>query len=329
MSKKLYKSYYSIRRLPKNIEEVDTEIFNHELKRYIQPTFIKNVHKVVAFNEIIVSLSSFTYFKKYTFFGDKTFLERVKRIIKRYLMSNKKTLTIDKGIWFTDHKSHVFFHWIFDSLMRAEASIDYNKEYPLIVPEKFYNQSFIKDSLDHLNLNFIVMKDNQLYRIKDLLLVTKTSLTGNYNEKILDKLKIRFTKNMVKQELNFNQNLFIYRKKGQSRAIHNFEELKPIIAKYGYQLIQFEDYTFNQKINLLSNCKNLVGVFGSGLSSMLFLPQGAKIAEIRQKGDYKNNAYFSLASSLKLDYYYQFYDLIDNKISLDPKTLDNLLKELN
>lgn len=41
---------------------------------------------------------------------------------------------------------------------------------------------------------------------------------------------------------------------------------------------------------------------------MLFMRNGTSVLELRLKDDKTNLCYFSLASALKLDYYYQFCD---------------------
>ena len=59
---------------------------------------------------------------------------------------------------------------------------------PLLVPEEFYKKAFIAESLDLLGLNYYVLEKNHIYKIKELLITSKTAETGNYNEKILKNL---------------------------------------------------------------------------------------------------------------------------------------------
>ena len=125
----------------------DLDLFKHEFSKNIPNAYLLKRKNITYFNSIIISATKLTYFKKYSFFGDKTTIERFKRIIKSWLTSDKNKIIIEKGIWFTDHKSHVYFHWLMDSLQRAEISFEYQKEYPLLLPEELYEKPFVVERL--------------------------------------------------------------------------------------------------------------------------------------------------------------------------------------
>ena len=333
MKKVLHESYISVRKMPKNLSSKDLPLFEHEETRSIKSSYFFDRKSIFIFNSIVISFRGLTYFKNYTFFGDKTLIERIKRIVKAYRDTNKKnTVLLEKGIWFTDHKSHVYFHWLFDSLQRAMLVVDKNKNLPLLVPEELFKKDYISQSLKFLNLNYIVLKSNNIYKVKRLTLTSKTALSGNYNEKILASLVQLFKKNSKTTDshsiIKNTENLFIYRNRSVGRDIYNFDELQKILFKYDYSLIKFEDYSYSEKIQILGQCKNLVGMFGSGLSNMIFLNEGSNLIEIRHKNDSKNNAFFSLASALNLNYYYESFSLTDKGCVVDIKNIDNLLKKL-
>lgn len=210
--------------------------------------------------------------------------------------------------------------------------VDENKNIPLLVPEELFKKDYISQSLQFLNLNYIVLKSNHIYKVKKLTITSKTALSGNYNEKILASLVQLFKKKSEKTGsssiIKNPENLFIYRNKSVGRDIYNFDELQKILSNYDYSLIKFEDYSYLEKIQILSQCKNLMGMFGSGLSNMIFLNEGSNLIEIRHKSDSKNNAFFSLASALNLNYYYGGFSLTDKGCVVELKNIDNLLKNL-
>lgn len=328
MKKVIFEQYLSSRKHPKNLINSDLKLFSHEFEKNIPKSYIFFEKKIYSFNSIIFSIRKLKYFKKYSFFGDKTFIERIKIIFKNYLHSSKKVRIIEKGTWFIDNKSHVYFHWILDALERSELAIDYLNEYPLLIPEEFYKKDFISESLDHLKLNYLVLKQNQVYKIKKLLVTSKTAETGNYNEEILRNLINRFKINASTFEKNPVNNIFIYRNPKIGRNIKNFDEIKVILEKHNYEIINLEDYSYSEKIVLLDNCNNLLGMFGSGLSNMIFLNESKNLIEIRNLNDNKNNAFYSLASACDLNYYYLFFELNNQGCYVDPLILDNLLKDL-
>ena len=328
MKKIIFQESLSVRKRPLNLSDNDLSLFTHEFEKMIPESYIFFEKKMYSFNSIIFSLRKFRYFKNYSFFGDKTFIERIKIILKNYFMSSKKVRTIEKGTWFTDNKSHVYFHWILDALERCELAIDYLDEYPLLVPEEFYKKAFIAESLDLLGLNYYVLEKNYIYKIKELLITSKTAETGNYNEKILKNLINRFKLNAKIPVVNTNKNIFIYRDSKIGRDIKNFKEIKHILDKHNYEIVNFEDYSYDEKIAILKYCENLLGMFGSGLSNMIFLDKAKNLIEIRNLNDYKNNAFYSLSSACDLNYYYLFFELKDDGCYVDPTILDNLLNKL-
>lgn len=328
MSEILFEKSISFRNPPKNLITNDTYLFNHELKREIKSSYIFFEKNVYTFNKNIFSLRKFKYFKKYSFFGDKNLPQRLKIIIKSFLRSSKNIQIIENGSWIIDNKSHVYFHWIFDALERSELINEQITDYPLLIPEEFYKKEFVSESLEHLKHKFIILRKNQVYKIKNLLITSKTALTGNYNEEILEKLIERFKNNSVPNQIESKKNIFIYRDSKIGRNIENFEEIKPILDKHKYEVVDFENYTFSEKVSLLSGCESLIGLFGSGLSNMIFLDKGKNLIEIRREDDSKNNAFFSLASACGLDYYYLFFELNNQGCFVDSSALDNLLEKL-
>lgn len=75
--------------MPKNLSSEDLPLFEHEEIRRIKSSYFFERSSVFIFNSIVLSFRGLTYFKNYTFFGDKTFLERIKRIVKAYKVTNK------------------------------------------------------------------------------------------------------------------------------------------------------------------------------------------------------------------------------------------------
>ena len=70
-----------------------------------------------------------------------------------------------------------------------------------------------------------------------------------------------------------------------------------------------------------------MGIFGR-LTNMIFLNKNSNLIEIRHYGDKTNNAFFSLASAVGLNYYYEFYYFDSEGLKVDFKKLDNLLSSL-
>jgi len=325
MKKILVSSTTVSRKWPKNLSKYDNYLFEDEKERKIGNSYIFYEKNVRYFNAVIISIWKLKYYKNYSFFGDKTTLQRVKRILKNFLLSKDNIETIEAGTWCTDNKSHVYFHWLFDALQRAELASKYLDEYPLLIPERYIENKFIIDTLDHLNFKYKILEENKIYKVKNLLITSKTALTGNYHPEILDRLVERFRVNASTEGVESYKNIFIYRKSSLGRSIVNFEEIETLLLEYEYKIIEFEQFSFSEKIALLENTKNLVGLFGSGLSNMIYLKAGSNVVELRRKHDNKNNAFYSLANSRNINYYYGFFNITNQGCLVDKEALRNIL----
>ena len=125
--------------------------------------------------------------------------------------------------------------------------------------------------------------------------------------------------------------VWISRQKANKRKITNFDEIKPILEKYNFAVIEFEDFSFKDNIIRAHNCEVIGGVHGAGLTNMIFMKKKSKVIEIRSDGDDSNNCFFSLASDMEHDYFYflanptskNFYE---TDLHVDPVLFDNFLK---
>ena len=56
--------------------------------------------------------------------------------------------------------------------------------------------------------------------------------------------------------------------------------------------------------------------------------QNTNLVEIRERGDSHNNAFFSLASALKVNYYYSFFSYSNNQCLVDIESLEKIFKTI-
>ena len=84
----------------------------------------------------------------------------------------------------------------------------------------------------------------------------------------------------------------------------NEEDILPVLARHGVEKVVLEQLSFAEQVRLLGSASVLVGNHGAGLANMAWMAAGARVLELRRRGDRHNNCYFSLASALDLPYYY-------------------------
>ena len=97
----------------------------------------------------------------------------------------------------------------------------------------------------------------------------------------------------------------LFRSRAFKRKILNENKLISVLKSFGYEIHYFEEYQLQKQIEILKESKFLIGLHGAGLTNMLFMPTNSNILELRIKADSHNNCYFSLASDLGMNYFYQ------------------------
>ena len=307
------KSFIERRNLPINYNKEDKNLFHHELKKkfpsikiystrniYVHQEKMK-IYKFIRFHSNFWRMSNFWLRHKFKFFIED---------IKLFLKSNKTNMedieVIERGIWVTDQKSWKYMHWFCDALQRIEFSNEYLNEYPVILSSNYLNYHYIVSTLKLLEIPFKIVEREKKYLVKDLIITSHIAPAGNFKSDLINKISKKFKYSVIKDNNIPTNKLWISRNRSEIRKEKNFDGLSKLLEKYKYQIVYLEDYSLHEQIILVNQSHTIAGLHGAGLNNMLFLQKGANILEVRASEDAGNNCYFSLASSLGLNYYYSF-----------------------
>jgi capsular polysaccharide biosynthesis protein len=85
----------------------------------------------------------------------------------------------------------------------------------------------------------------------------------------------------------------------------NEAEVLEVLQRLGFLTVYPEEMSLGEQVQLFSRTRYLVSNHGAGLANMLFVPDHANVLELRQEADAHRNFYFSLASALNQNYFYQ------------------------
>lgn len=229
-----------------------------------------------------------------------------------------------------------FYHWLLESLPRIIQSKPYWGEYKILIQPSAYKLSYVKESLalfPELNL-FIPENDTNIWA-EEILLPNLRPICENYNPEILISTNNEIL-NRIKNRNDTPQKLFLIRKKAKKRFISNLGQIEPIISRYGFTLIDLEEYIFEEQVNLTRNATHIIAQHGAGLSHILFLPKGSRVMELHKKIGANlgwSKVYWHLAGALEVPYYSMFCDyensndsFFEASISIDPEKLEENLK---
>jgi capsular polysaccharide biosynthesis protein len=315
----IFEKYKSVRRKPANMVDADILLFKHEFEKEIKETHLVEMSNGLIFNDIIINSLNF---KKYITYSQ---LHPIgyKSILKR--LQTKRFRKITEGVWIIDNWSSGYFHWITDALPRLLVSDRINDNLPVLLPESYRQMSFVTESLNLLGKDVYFYNTSIGLIVKKIILPSHTANTGNYNHTLINELRDKFIENI---KTKGTRKVFISRLKAPKRKISNEGEVVDYLKSHNWEIHYFEDYSFKKQIEIMSETKCLIGLHGAGLTNMLFMKEGGKVLELRNKEDNHNNCYFSLASELDIEYYYQ----LNEGNSIETHTVDievdmNILKK--
>jgi hypothetical protein len=80
---------------------------------------------------------------------------------------------------------------------------------------------------------------------------------------------------------NFTRRVYISRRRVKRRHLQNEQEFLPILDRFGYQVVELEDWPIERQIQLFGGVTHMVAPHGAGLTNVLWMPVGAKVLEIR------------------------------------------------
>jgi hypothetical protein len=326
--KVIYPESVSKRRLPVNFEQKDSPLFEHEFQKTIPAT------RLLEFENAKVN-SKGMIFRRGRFFLDGSFAvasqiddwAKPKNLFKlfagNYVLRNSESFDED-AVWVTDNWSNCYFHWMTDVLPRLYAIHDRTPDATLLLPDWSRAFEYTLSSLAPFAINKIKYIDRkQVLLCRTLITPTHTAPTGNYNEAIVRALRDLYTKHYRTGENGLpSDKVYISRGKAQRRRIANEDAILPILKEYGFKIFHFEDHPFEQQVKIILNARHIVSNHGAGLTNMLFLAAGGSVFELRRDTDSHLNCYFSLASALGLNY---FYELCEAQNSNDDSYTGNLL----
>ena len=319
--KLLTDSYQSIRRAPKNLMEKDRGIFSHELSKNIAPV------KEIALANIYVSGSGIVVSKEKTFLpicfskftaiiilpAFKFYLHLFNRIIRKRFKIEKQPVTFIAEKFYCN-----YFHWLTEAFPRLIAGKDLLKTCPVILPGSYSQFPFIEESLKIAGFSFKYLNKQKFYLLENVAFITHFAAAGNYNDHFIQKTREALTTGQAPTRAS--KLVYISRKNAERRKLINEAELQPVLSNLQFETIYCEDLSLQEQVRLFSQTKVLVSNHGAGLTNMMFMPKGGIVLELRYDNDQHNNCYYSLASALGIDYYYQ--QCLPVNSELDPYQAD-------
>ena len=299
----------SRRRLPVNLRRDDLPLFGQDLEREIPPTELLELRGVrvssdgFLYKGLKILPESFAFPFLYDSWKTRSV---VKFFVTNYLLRRKREVE-GRALWITDGWGGGYFHWLADSLTRLYTIREKARGLTLLLPHTHASLGFVMPSLAPFGLRDVrfVGADETLV-CERLVVPMHTAPSGHYDEEIL-----RGVRRLLLEAYGApfgttgGERLYISRGRALKRRIANEDEVVRVVCGFGFRVVYAEDHTFEEQVEMASGARFLVSNHGAGLTNMLFVRDGGRVLELRHQTDKVNNCYFTMASALGLEYFYQ------------------------
>jgi hypothetical protein len=204
------------------------------------------------------------------------------------------------------HGNSNYFHWLFDVLPRIfilKKIYKIKSDDFFIVPNYLYK--FQKETLKLLGINNIInaYKKNHIKADKVISVHFDVSQQNNFripiwvikflkiHLKVNSKNSKKYEKIYIDRNDSLNTNL---------RKIENEDEIKNYLKKKGFKFLQLSNLEFLDEIRIFNNAKIVIGLYGAGLSNVIYCKKNTSVIEIRPNGC--GNLYKNLIKDCGLKY---------------------------
>ena len=256
------------------------------------------------------------YFYKYALY--KKFTEK------------KIQIKTQNNIIIHNHWSNGYHHWLTESLRRLLYIK--TEQYNLIIPSDYPDFAF--ESLEAFKFNSIIKLPKKTGAKLDELIIPPNEKSGHYKKQQLIDLRKHLFSYFKVQITKPEKNIYITRRKADKRKVENEVDLVDFLKTRDFLIIETENLTFREQINLFSKCKILISIHGAGLTNCLFMQKNTYMLEFYKKETFINYCFERMANELEINYKRQFCEGGMNKETHVDITdlivdIDNVEKYLN
>lgn len=195
----------------------------------------------------------------------------------------------------------VYYHWLIDLLPKFSAMEEAGYSFkdfdhiilnPLTFPVQLESLNCLEVPMEKI----VFLSEGQHFLADELLVSTPIKHNPAPNKLLKRKLlKISNSKP--------TNRIFISRKGSKWRVVVNEKELLELLNRYNFTIVENENLTLIEQIELYNNANLIVSTHGANLSNIFFCTPGTKIVEII--ADWHHNVdYWILSNNNQLSYYH-------------------------
>lgn len=211
-----------------------------------------------------------------------------------YSYRHTKRKPIEKGVCLASNMSNNYYHFMFQvaSKFYYLDIIDVDKNVPLLVDEQVLRIPQMKEVIDILNKDLrevIPLKTGFLYKVDQLFCISDPNVvipnrkgifdnnihSFAFDKKVLEYLKAKILERSSIIVKTYPKRIFLSRKNCNKRNI-NEDDLKPVLAKYGFEYILTGEMNVVSQALLFSQAEHIIGPSGAAFTNLLFCSAGSQ-----------------------------------------------------
>jgi len=206
-----------------------------------------------------------------------------------------------------------YYHWVTESIFRLWIARDELDQSVVLLPEYYAQAGYIMQSLEPFGIkNFFFIPNGKSLMVRNLRVAAIKPVCDSFNKVHVREVRdfyVNYVFTKKKMAPSNIERLYVSRQLAGRRQVIGEEKLMPILEKYGFTIYYPEKHTFLEQVAIFAGVKYLVGMHGSGLTNMLFMPKGSSLFEYHK--DHTNELghpsplFWYMAEALEINYYHQ------------------------
>jgi capsular polysaccharide biosynthesis protein len=199
---------------------------------------------------------------------------------------------------------------------------------PVVVGQQIYNsrqfQWLLKNTDLFKSIKWVVLDGKTYVRVKKLY----KAWTFLPELKAWQNMAALYKPPVVEEP---TRRVYLYRAPQFGRTVKNVEEIKPVLDKYGFEMIDTGEMSIEDQVKLFAETKYLVAIHGAGIINIIFSNyKKLSLLEILPGREKLNTHFYWLAESLGSKYDALLTEDMNmaKKFRLEPDVLEHYIKKM-
>jgi capsular polysaccharide biosynthesis protein len=193
-----------------------------------------------------------------------------------------------------------FYHWHCDVLPRLLWALpQLSRDTKIILPPQL--SAWQKRSLNLLGLapeRCVQFVDRRPWKLEQFTYASPLVMTGDHEPQTLRAMRDAIQNNIGgSQARPGKRKLYLTRKNAHARNVVNEEELLPLLAARGFDVVDCGALDYDTQVKLFSEAGTIVGPHGAAFTNLLWAAPGTRVLEIFESQSVRR-CYWSLCRAL-------------------------------